>query len=507
MVPVKKIFSEMFYRKIDAASYGSIIVDENCNIIYLNKWMRQVSGKTNEFSFGKKLFEVFNLKETSRVSRSILIACKEGKSALLSPTFNPHPLPLQRINSKEKLMVQKIAIYSLRNENGTRFIFIDIFDLSDSAERELYLRNTKKNLNKIIESIQELLFVVNNDFSIIQINDKALDVLKYEKKELLSQQFSKVIENKFVSKSLQVIFKNLDNFTPLKDNEIEILTKDGHSIPVLFSASIIDLENDTPCLVVTMKDISEKKKQDLEIKKKEANLLAVSKLTALGEMAGQMAHEINNPLQVVSYHAGNIEKLLDSIEPSEDVEKMKTSSETIGKMVTRITKIIKGLSSLSRMSENDTLIPQKVSELIDETAILCKDRFKSAGIDFEVNNYAPNIIIQCQPVQISQTLINILNNAHDAIVGLAAKWIKIKIETDENYVFIRIIDSGTDFPIDLKDKIFDPFFTTKELGKGTGIGLGISKNIINSHKGDIWVDTDSPNTCFVIKLPIFKDKV
>jgi len=101
-------------------------------------------------------------------------------------------------------------------------------------------------------------------------------------------------------------------------------------------------------------------------------------------------------------------------------------------------------------------------------------------------------------------LLNLLNNAHDAIAHLPEKWVRVSVKALGDTVEIRVRDSGRGIPPDIAQKIFQPFFTTKEIGKGTGMGLSISLGIIKAHSGRLTLDESEPNTCFVLSLPLAK---
>jgi signal transduction histidine kinase len=104
--------------------------------------------------------------------------------------------------------------------------------------------------------------------------------------------------------------------------------------------------------------------------------------------------------------------------------------------------------------------------------------------------------------QLSQVFVNLINNSVDAIEELAQKWIKFEMDEDKDYITIKVSDSGKGIPIDIQEKMFKPFFTTKGLGKGTGLGVGICNKIVTKiHKGEFYIDNQSVNTTFVVKLP------
>ncbi|RYG53799.1 HAMP domain-containing histidine kinase, partial [bacterium] len=123
------------------------------------------------------------------------------------------------------------------------------------------------------------------------------------------------------------------------------------------------------------------------------------------------------------------------------------------------------------------------------------------GINVTLSDFPTTLTIECRRVQISQVLINILNNAFAAVLGHPEKSVKLHVHDSGDMVEISISNSGPQIPPELAHKIFQPFFTTKGVGKGTGLGLSISKGLIENHGGDISLDLSAPETRFVIVLP------
>ncbi len=230
-----------------------------------------------------------------------------------------------------------------------------------------------------------------------------------------------------------------------------------------------------------------------------AGLENASKLATLGEMAGEIAHEINNPLTVI---CGKVDQMKRKIEAGTiDVEKIKEGLILIKTTSARITKIIKGLRSFSRNSENDPMVPTSIRAMIEDTLVLCKERFSSSFVELIVE-FEGDVTVECRPSQISQVVMNLLGNAHDAIEKNPEKWVKLRVTYDDRLVRIAVTDCGKGIPPEILEKIMQPYFTTKELGKGTGLGLSISKGIIESHAGKFYYDSESPNTSFVIEIPV-----
>jgi two-component system, NtrC family, sensor kinase len=248
--------------------------------------------------------------------------------------------------------------------------------------------------------------------------------------------------------------------------------------------------------------ITEKEKAQDELEVQRSKAVYSAKMASLGEMAAGIAHEINNPLTVIITSA---ELLMEIITESNiSVDTVNNYSEKIQKMAERISKIVKGLKNISRDSDSDPFLDTQIKSVIDETLEFCMAKFKKDNIVINVSDYDENLTLKCRATEIAQVLLNLLGNSYDAIKDAnieGEKWIQINIEDTEDRIKMDIIDCGKGIPDDIREKIMQPFFTTKEIGKGTGLGIPISKGLIESHRGTFEIDANSENTKFVIILP------
>lgn len=253
-------------------------------------------------------------------------------------------------------------------------------------------------------------------------------------------------------------------------------------------------------------DITALKEAQQVIMEQQSKMINSSKLSALGEIAASITHEINNPLSVIM---GRNEMLKLALQKAElNIDKLRTHVETIEINANRIEKIIRSMRNFAHDTTQDPLEKINLRDVINDSLELTEQRLTNHKIDFDVFLPKEDIMINCRPTQIMQILVNLINNAHDALYAQKEnkeKRVTINVHNKEDVVEIEIEDNGPGIPPTLQSKIFDPFFTTKEAQFGTGLGLSISRKLAQLHKGDLYLDPLCPRTCFYLRLP--KDQV
>ncbi|WP_408096855.1 ATP-binding protein [Peredibacter sp. HCB2-198] len=231
----------------------------------------------------------------------------------------------------------------------------------------------------------------------------------------------------------------------------------------------------------------------------EAKSHYTAKLVSLGEMAAGIAHEINNPLAIIQGSSDQIEKIIgrSDLEMTRLLEYNNKIQRTVG----RISRIIKSLKGLARNGENDPFLPFEFQTILEPCIEISRQRFRDENVELEIVPYDTTQKIVGQEIQLSQVLMNLINNAFDAALsGQGRRWVKVELYQSEHYFDIRVQDSGNGVPREIREKIMEPFFTTKPINKGTGLGLSISKNIMEQHQGTLLLDENSPHTTFVMRI-------
>ena len=284
--------------------------------------------------------------------------------------------------------------------------------------------------------------------------------------------------------------------------EERYLHRQGHTIYVLLSIAAVERdEAGHPVhFVAHVQDLTERRRVEQELEARRAQMVSSSRLSALGMMAGGIAHEINNPLTVIHASAANISRMAES--GSVLAPAVLKNCNRITQTADRISRIVRGLRHVAHESSADGFQKTPVREIVDETLELCAERFRAHNINLVVSAIDPDAVINCREAQICQVLLDLLQNAYDELVDREGeRWVKLDVAYCAGWVVFSVSDSGAGISPENRAHIMEPFFTTKPVGKGTGLGLSISRSIALEHGGTLELDEESPYTCFRLKLP------
>lgn len=228
-------------------------------------------------------------------------------------------------------------------------------------------------------------------------------------------------------------------------------------------------------------------------------IAGTSKMAALGEMAAGIAHEINNPLAVILGWAGELSEL--SATSQLDGEKIAQIGTSIEKVGLRIARTVGALRSFARDGQQLQPEVSRLMNIIDDTLELCQQRFKQHDVALVIARPRADLMLKCRSVEISQVLLNLLNNSFDSVVQRPEKWIHLICQETDSGIEVSVRDSGPPIPAETQERLMTPFFTTKPAGVGTGLGLSISQRIAYAHGGSIKFRNEANHPCFTLCLP------
>lgn len=266
---------------------------------------------------------------------------------------------------------------------------------------------------------------------------------------------------------------------------------------------LVDQHGNVIKMYGTLQDITEQRLQDFKVRQAELEMFNATRMQNLSEMAGGVAHEINNPLAIL---VGKIHVLLVKVEKNQfsqaDYSQYLLSMESTVMRIKRIVQLLHDFTNPKR--ELNQFESTSSLRLITDTLELMKQKLSIKGIDVRYSLDAEEQMIDCHRSQISQVIYNLINNSLEAVKDLPTKekWIEMKTSYSQGYFYFTISDNGMGIPDAIKDKIMEPFFTTKVAGKSPGMGLAIAKSIIEAHHGELHFMGNHPHTSFQFRIPI-----
>ena len=262
--------------------------------------------------------------------------------------------------------------------------------------------------------------------------------------------------------------------------------------------------NDPSGVLLIMKDISDFKRKVELIKTQEEKMINSSRLASLGEMAAGLAHEINNPLAVI---IGRAEIIMSQINDGSvtNIDISKTMSK-IQDMSFRIAKIVTSMRKISKANNPEEVAETSLVIVIEDILNISSEKLNNSSVNVDYTQVNKALLVEANFSQLSQVIINLINNSIDELLKLPQDKRNIWISTEEveGQAFLNIRDSGTGIPMAVREKMFQPFYTTKDIGKGTGLGLSISKALMVEMGGDLELSAELSKTCFILKFKKYK---
>ena len=297
------------------------------------------------------------------------------------------------------------------------------------------------------------------------------------------------------------------------DLEFPFTTRQGRSIWIRTAAQPVIEHGRIARVIGHLIDITERKQAEETLQKQyaalqsaQARLVQSEKLAAIGELVSGVAHELNNPLTSIVLYSQLMEMKTDNAEMKADLEKVLSESN-------RAARIVRGLLDFARQRPVE-LRPVQINTLIQECLELVAYQLRTHNIRFETQLEVGLPLTRADPHQLQQVLLNLIQNAQQAIQAVrptgrlcitSASGPSVFRGLDGNsepVIRVSIDDDGPGVPAALLSRIFDPFFTTKDIGAGTGLGLAICHGIVAEHSGHIWVENRAGGGArFIIELP------
>jgi two-component system NtrC family sensor kinase len=277
--------------------------------------------------------------------------------------------------------------------------------------------------------------------------------------------------------------------------EIDGMRADGSTFPVELTITEVRLPH-RRLFTAHLRDLTAAREAQLEIERHRDALHQSEKLAALGSLLAGVAHELNNPLSIVIGNALMLQTEAERVSPAlaERAQRIQAAAERCGR-------IVRSFLAMARQRKTQPRSVQ-VEVLIGSALQLLAYGLRSAGVEIE-QTIAPGLpSVFCDPDQMTQVLTNLLVNAQQALEEEPQpRRVRVSATADGDFVVVEIADNGPGIPDNLRSRVFDPFFTTKPVGSGTGVGLAVSRGIVEAHGGSLTLARSDRGATFLLRLP------
>jgi PAS domain S-box-containing protein len=367
-----------------------------------------------------------------------------------------------------------------------------IQDITKRKKIEKELQQKKQELETIIQNAPNPIMIHNEEGKVILINKVWEELTGYTYADI--DTIEKWTQHVY-GEAMSAVKEHVDKLYTLdhkaNDGQFSIKAKNGETLIWQFSSAPLGYVNGSRTVISSAMDVT-------ELKQKDELMILQSRHAAMGEMISMIAHQWRQPLSVIAMDANNM--LLDIALEEHSVEETETLARNILLQTQHLSKTIDDFRNFFKPDKEVSKI--KVSGVLDETYAIVKESLAHHNIEYSVS-YESDNELNAYPRELMQVFVNIINNAKDALIikGVDKGVINVRVYDDDSYVTIEICDNATGIDKAIMPNIFDPYFTTKDEKTGTGLGLYMSKMIIESHlHGKIEVFNNAQGACFKVKL-------
>ena len=473
-------------KAVNFSNIGLFILDKNMHIIYWGQGMERLYNVKESKVLNKHVLNKFPILETEGIYHKFIDAAKTGKSYELLARNH------QSIRKGNRFIDFNISPLS-DEENNIIGVNVLLIDVTDRKKDETALKEYEQFTTNILEDAAEAIFVLDEKNHVKVWNKQAAKMYGYTANEMIGKPINLIVPND--EKSQQEI-KQINEIVKekgfVKNRETERITVDGRKLVLKITrTAILDEQGNYLGSSVIAHDITGQKQL-------EQQLIQSEKLSAVGQLAAGIAHEVGSPLTAISSLA---QLLYEKSENEWDKDKLKMIREQID----RISRIVREMVNFSKPIST-TVGEVAVNKVIEDAAQIVKYDKRLKYYKFSMDLFPQLPLLKLSFDQLLQVLINIILNAGDALEGKKNSEISVSSRMVGEKIIISVIDNGIGIKEENLDHIFEPFYTTKKPGKGTGLGLWVCYNIIKGFSGEIVVESEvNKGTAFHIFLPVFKN--
>jgi len=481
----KEWIADIFNCFMDSIDVGVYVLDCTGVIERVNRFMLDNYDWEEPELIGRNIFELMPDLGDAGLEENFFQVVRERRISELTN--------LERKDRGGRDIVYNLTGIPIIVDGEVKGVLAVMNDITEKRVLETQVTEAKEYLQSLIDNANDIIYTLDREGHINFLNKMGQEITGYTFDPDDKARYTEYIVEKDVAKNERHLREALKG-KPQR-YATSIVAIDGRLIHILINITPIRKGNEIVGVLGISRDITERKQM-------EAQLLQASKMAAIGELAAGVAHEINNPVGIISGTAEQLEFLVDlhGDRPEQIAEKLTKHVATIREQAERCKRITQGLLNFARRTEI-RYIKVDVSQLIGETIALLENRaiVEEKAIETRMADDLPGLT--ADPHLLEQVFLNLINNALDATAKKGT--VSVEARAEDDALVIEFEDDGAGIAEENLKKIFDPFFTTKPLGRGTGLGLSICFGIVERMDGKISVKSKPGHgTTFSVRLPL-----
>ena len=376
-----------------------------------------------------------------------------------------------------------------------------VIDIDEQKQVEEALRTSESHLRSILETIPDAMIVIDGNGIVQFFSSAAERQFGYTEREAIGQNVSMLMPNPDRSRHDGYLAR----YRSTGERHIigigRIVTgqrKDGTTFPMHLSIGEMQ-SGGAPHFTGFVRDLTEHQQTQARLQELQSELVHVSRLSAMGEMASALAHELNQPLAAISNYMNGSRRLL-SASDDPNIAKIENALDRAAEQAIRAGQIIRRLRDFVARGETEKRV-ESLSKLIEEAGALGLTGAREQGVQLRFNLEPTHDQVLVDRVQIQQVLVNLFRNALEGMAQSPRRELTVSnTPVADDMIEIAVSDTGSGFGDDVMQSLFQTFFTTKE--SGMGVGLSISRSIIEAHGGRMWAETNAAGgATFCFTLP------
>jgi two-component system, LuxR family, sensor kinase FixL len=365
-----------------------------------------------------------------------------------------------------------------------------MINIDDQKQIEEALRTRESHLRSILETIPDAMIVIDGNGIIQFFSTAAERQFGYLEQEAIGQNVSILMPSPDRSRHDGYLARYLSTGERHIIGVGRIVTgqrKDGTTFPMHLSIGEMQ-SGGVPYFTGFVHDLTEHQQTQARVQELQSELVHVSRLSAMGEMASALAHELNQPLAAISnYMKGSRRLLTASSDPNRS--KIENALDRAAEQALRAGQIIRRLRDFVSRGESEKRV-ESLSKLIEEAGALGLTGAREQGVKLRFGLDPEHDLVLVDRVQIQQVLVNLFRNALEAMAQTPQRELTASnTKAADDMIEVEVSDTGSGFHDDVKSNLFQTFFTTKETGMG--VGLSISRSIVEAHGGRMWAEANS----------------